>query len=79
MSARELQRVAVLGRVKAGSLSLISAATLMAVSYRQAKRLYRRYRVGGAKALRHRSVGRRSNRATPGRRRAQVLALIRQK
>jgi transposase len=79
MSGRELRRVAVLGRVKAGSLSLTSAAALMAVSYRQAKRLYRRYRVGGAKALKHRSAGRRSNRATPGRRRARVLALIRQK
>ena len=79
MSARELKRVAVLGRVKAGSLSLTSAAALMAVSYRQAKRLYRRYRVGGAKALKHRSAGRRSNRATPERQRSRVLALIRQK
>jgi transposase len=79
MSARELKRVAVLGRVKAGSLSLVSAATLMAVSYRQAKRLYRRYRIGGAKALQHRSAGRRSNRATSGRRRCRALALIRQK
>ena len=46
MSARELKRVAVLARVKAGSLSLASAAMLMAVCYRQAKRLYRRYRLG---------------------------------
>jgi len=79
ISARELKRVAVLGRVKAGSLSLVSAAVLMAVSYRQAKRLYGRYRVGGAKALKHRSAGRRSNRATSERRRGRVLALIRQK
>jgi transposase len=79
MSGRELRRVAVLGRVKAGSLSLTSAAVLMAVSYRQAKRLYRRYRVGGAKALKHRSAGRRSNRGTAGRERSRVLALIRQK
>jgi hypothetical protein len=40
----ELTRVEVLSRVKAGTLSLGSAATLMAVSYRQAKRLARRYR-----------------------------------
>ena len=38
MSARELTRVEVLSRVKAGTLSLESAATLLAVSYRQAKR-----------------------------------------
>lgn len=79
MSGRELSRVAVLGRVKAGSLALVDAATLMAVSYRQAKRLWRRFKAGGAKALRHRGVGRRSNRGTSTQRRQRVLALIRQK
>ena len=49
MSARELSRVEVLSRVKAGTLSLRSAATLLAVSYRQAKRLARRYRAEGAR------------------------------
>ena len=49
MSARELTRVEVLSRVKAGTLSLGSAATMLAVSYRQAKRLVRRYRTEGAK------------------------------
>src|SRR2546428_606423 len=48
MSARELTRVEVLSRVKAGTLSLGSAATLLAVSYRQAKRLARRHRAEGA-------------------------------
>lgn len=55
MSARELSRVQVLGRVKAKSLALFDAAVLMGVGYRQAKRLWRRFRRGGAKALRHRS------------------------
>ena len=62
MSARELTRVEVLSRVKAGTLSLGSAATLLAVSYRQAKRLVRRYRAEGAKGLQHRSAGGASNR-----------------
>jgi transposase len=79
MSGRELTRVEVLGRVKAGTLSVVEAATLLGVSYRQAKRLWRRYRTGGAKALRHRAAGRRSNRETSGRVRARVLALIREK
>ena len=57
MSARELTRVEVLSRVKSGTLSLGSAATLLAVSYRQAKRLARRYRTEGAKGLKHRSAG----------------------
>jgi hypothetical protein len=41
-------------RVKPGSLSLTSAATVLGVSDRQAKRLAQRYRTEGAKALRHR-------------------------
>ncbi len=51
----------------------------MEVSYRQAKRLYRRYRAEGAKGLTHRSAGRRSNRTTDPRRRDRVLALIHEK
>ncbi len=64
MSTRELWRAGVLARVAASTLKLGSAAALMEVSYRQAKRLYRRYRAGGAKGLKHRSAGRPSNRAT---------------
>jgi transposase len=79
MSARELSRVEVLGRVKAGSLSLASAAIILDVSYRQAKRLWRRYRREGAKGLRHGSVGRPSNRTTAPATRRRALALIRQK
>ena len=49
MSGKELTRVEVLARVKAGALSLKSAAVLLQVSYRQAKRLPRRYRARGAR------------------------------
>ena len=79
MSARELTRVEVLSRVKAGTLSLGSAATLLAVSYRQAKRLARRYRAEGAKGLQHRSAGGASNHARPPAERERVLALVREK
>jgi len=79
MSARELSRVEVLSRVKAGTLSVQSAATLLAVSYRQAKRLVRRYRAEGAKGLKHRSASRPSNHARPTAEREQVLALVREK
>jgi transposase len=79
MSARELSRVEVLSRVKAGSLSVRSAATMLGVSYRQAKRLLRRYRAEGAKGLRHRAAGGASNHARPATERARVLALIRAK
>ena len=79
MSARELTRVEVLSRVKAGTLSLSSAATLLAVSYRQAKRLARRYRADGAKGLKHRGAGGASNHARPTAERERVLALVREK
>ena len=79
MSARELTRAGVLARVAAGTLKLGSAARLMAVSYRQAKRLYRRYRQEGGAGLKHRSAGRRSNRATDEKVRKRVVALVKQK
>jgi transposase len=79
MSGRELTRVEVLSRVKAGTLSLGSAATLLSVSYRQAKRLARRYRAEGAKGLQHRSAGGASNHARPPVERARILALVREK
>ena len=79
MSARELTRVEVLSRVKAGTLSVGSAATLLGVSYRQAKRLARRYRAEGAKGLKHRSAGRASNHARPPAERERALALVRAK
>jgi transposase len=79
MSTSELRRVGVMERVAAGSLKLGSAAQLLGVSYRQAKRIYRRYRAEGAKGLQHRSAGRRSNRATAPQIRKRVLALVREK
>jgi len=79
MSAKELTRVEVLSRVKAGTLSVRSAAQLLAVSYRQAKRLMRRYRAEGAKGLKHRSAGGPSNHARPPAERARALALVREK
>lgn len=79
MSTRELTRAGVLARVAAGTLSLKSAATVMAVSYRQAKRLYGRYRAEGAKGLKHRSAGRPSNAARDPRERERILAVIREK
>jgi transposase len=79
MSARELTRVEVLARVTAGALSLKSAAVLLHVGYRQAKRLVRRYRAHGAKGLRHGSAGRRSNHARATAERDRMLALVREK
>jgi transposase len=79
MSTRELRRAEVLGRVKGQTLRLVDAAKMLEVSYRQAKRLWQRYREEGAKGLQHRSAGRSSNRAKPEKFRRKVLGLIREK
>ena len=51
----------------------------MDVSYRQAKRIWRRYRTEVAPGLVHRSARRRSNRSKPEQVRGRALALIREK
>jgi len=77
MSEEELRRAGFLGRVKAGDLTQREAAERLGVSYRQLKRLYRRYRKQGAKGLVHGNVGRRSHRAKASRLRRRVLGLVR--
>jgi transposase len=77
MSEEEVRRAGVLRRVKAGELTQVEAAEMLRLSYRQVKRLYRRFLEGGSKALVHRSAGRPSNRARPAAERKQVLRLVR--
>src|SRR3989449_7099322 len=79
MSKRELGRVEVLARVRSGELRVVDAAALLRVSYRQAKRLWRRYGEEGAAGLKHRSAGRRSNRGYAERFRQKVLGRVREK
>jgi transposase len=68
-----------MGRVKRGELKLRSAAEMLAVGYRQAKRIWRRFRKLGARGLVHRNAGKRSNRAKAKRFRERVLRVVRQK
>ncbi|MDP2736007.1 MAG: helix-turn-helix domain-containing protein [bacterium] len=79
MSKRELRRVEVLSGVKEGELQLVDAAELIGVGYRQAKRLWKRYRQEGPPGLQQRSAGRESNRAKPKKFRERVLRLVRKK
>ena len=79
MSTRELGRVEVLARIRSKQLRIVDASQLMGVSYRQAKRLWKRYREEGAAGLKHRSAGRRSNHAREWKLRKKVLRLVREK
>ena len=76
MSSKEMRRAGVLERVKSGELKLVNAAVMMGMSYRQSKRLAKRYREGGAKGLQHGSAGRESNRRKPKKFRERVLRLV---
>lgn len=79
MSEREMRRAAVLAQVKSGSWTVVEAAERMELSYRQAKRLWKRYQSKGAAGLVHGSAGGNSNRAKPKKVRQQALRLIREK
>jgi transposase len=78
LSTKEVSRAEVMGRVKAGNLRLREAGELLELSYRQTKRVWARYRGGGAKSLPHRNRGRRSNHAHPSEFRQVVLARVRE-
>ena len=79
LSKRELERAGVLARVRAGELRLNNAAEVMRTSYRNAKRLWKRYQEGGAAALKHGNAGRTSNRARPAKERNKILRLVKKK
>ncbi len=75
MSVRDRKRLEVFSRVRSGLLSLVKAAELLAVSYRQVKRVWARYQAEGDSGLVHRLRGRASNRRPREEFKAQVLAL----
>jgi len=75
MSKRERRRMAVLARVADRQLTLRLASEMLRLSYRQAKRIWRRYRADGDGGLVHQNRGRRSNRARPAAEQARALAL----
>ena len=62
MSNRDVYRATVMRMVTEGRHTLGEAAGKIGLSYRQAKRIYRRYREEGDGAVIHRSVGKPSHR-----------------
>ena len=79
MSPRELRRVGVFTRIENGELKLRHAAEILGRSYRQIKRLWKRFQEEGGEGLKHRSAGRESNRRKPKKFRERVLRLVRKK
>jgi transposase len=77
LSAKELQRVAVISNCVRGNLACASAAEILAVTPRHVKRLKARLRQGGSAALAHASRGRSSPRRLPLPVRDRILRLAR--
>lgn len=66
-------------QVKIKAMSLVAAAQLMGVTYRQAKRVWHRYRKRGDAGLVHLGRGRTGNRSTDAKVRERVLARYRER
>jgi hypothetical protein len=79
MSGKERRRLEVLSRVQAREVSLVKAAEVLTVSYRQMKRIWARYQQGGDGGLVHLLRGRASNRHVQPVRKEQALELYREK
>jgi transposase len=77
MSQKERMRLVMMNRVEEKAMTIKEAAEVMGISYRQGRRIYRRYVSEGDKGLLHRNRGRPSNRSKPCELREVVLALYR--
>jgi len=77
LSAKELQRVAVISHCVKGDLACARAAELLQITPRHVQRLKARYRQEGGAALAHASRGRPSPRRLPDRVRDRILCLAR--
>jgi transposase len=79
MSRSERRRLEAFARVRRGEITLVKAGELLGLSYRQAKRSFRRYREEGDKGLVHRLRGRASNRQVDARHKRRILSLYEKK
>lgn len=76
LSRKEIHRLHVLEKVMNRLISLRSASQHLALSYRQTKRLWARFRTSGPSALASRHRGKPSPRAFPRAMRQRILALF---
>lgn len=79
MSNGERRRLETMSRVSRGELTLVKAAELVGVSYRQMKRVWQRYQQQGDAGLVHGLRGRSSNRKHDDSLRERVLDICRSK
>lgn len=78
MSVKERRRLAVLEQIRAGHLTVAGASAELDLSYRQARRVYRRFVEEGDAGLVHRARGRPGNRRIEGSVRDRAVAVYRE-
>src|SRR5512134_3279248 len=76
MNRKERNRLTIMTGMKSGELTLVQAAGLTGLSYRQVKRVWRRYQEEGDAGLVHRLRGQTSPRRMAPKQRAQILARV---
>jgi transposase len=74
MSQKERARLTVMKQVQQEELRLVEASEILGLSYRQAKRVWRRYRLAGDAGLVHAARGKPGKRAKPAQLKARILA-----
>jgi transposase len=79
MSQKERTRLGVMQQVRAEQMTLVAAADVLGLGYRQVKRVWRRYRQEGDRGLVRRGRGRPSNRVKPKQFQERVLARYEQR
>ena len=78
MSQRERSRLVMMTRVREKAMTIREASEVMGVSYRQCRRIYKRYREEGDRGLIHRNRGQPSNRGKDCKITEAVLCLYRE-
>ena len=74
MSRKERNRLTIMNGIQGQELTLVQAAALLGLSYRQTQRVWGRYQAEGDAGLVHRLRGQPSARRKPSARRAQFMA-----
>ena len=79
LNGKERLKLMAMGQIEEGQKTLREAAEWLGVSYRQVRRVWRRYRAEGGRGLAHASRGRSSNRGKDERERAVIVGLYRER
>ena len=79
MSQKERTRLVILSRVSEETMTVREASEVIGVSYRQARRIYKRYQEEGDKGLIHRNRGQPSNRRKSPEAKEEVLRIYKER